>query len=89
MVQEIATVINRALFHQMAPVHIRIINAKRNVRRGITGITHQLAAVAMGPIYRNLIIAAALTVDKGVIDFEENEPWKTLKINAIPHVRYI
>jgi len=40
MDQEIASAINRALFPQKAPAHIRIMNAKMNAKRAMTAITH-------------------------------------------------
>jgi hypothetical protein len=64
MDQEIATAINRALFHQKTPAQIWIMNAKRNARATITAITHQKATAAMAQIYRNVIITAARTADK-------------------------
>jgi len=39
--------------------------------------------------YRNIIIMAAKTVDKGVVDVEENEPWERMKIHAVPLVLYM
>jgi hypothetical protein len=89
MDQEIASAINRALFHQKAPAHIRIMNAKNNARGTITAITHQNATAAMALIYRDVIITAARTVDNGVIDVEENESWERFKIHTVPLVRYM
>jgi len=40
MDQDIASAINRALFHQQAPAHIRIMNARSNAKGAITAITH-------------------------------------------------
>jgi hypothetical protein len=39
--------------------------------------------------YRNIIIPAARTVDRGVVDVEENETWERLKIYAIPLVGFM
>jgi len=89
MDQEIASAINRALFHQNAPAHIRIMNAKRNAKGAITAITHPNATAEMDLQYRNMIITAARTVNKGVVDVEENESWERLKIHAVPLIRYI
>jgi len=89
MDQEIASAINRALFHQQAPAHIRIMNARRNAKGAITAITHQNATAEMAMWYRDIIITAARTVDKGVVDIEENETWERLKIHAVPLVRYM
>jgi hypothetical protein len=89
MDQEIASAINRALFHQQAPAHIRIMNARRNAKGAITAITHQNATAEMGMQYRDIVITAARTVDTGVVDVEENETWGRLKIHAVPLVRYM
>jgi len=84
MDQEIALAINRALFHQQALAHIRIMNARRNVKGAISAITHQNPTAEMALQYRDIIITAARTVDKGVIEVEENESWERLKIQAVP-----
>jgi hypothetical protein len=89
MDQEIVSAINRALFHQQAPAHIRIMNARRNAKCVITAITHQNATAEMTMEYRDIIITAARTVDRGVVDVEENETWQRLKIHAVPLVRYM
>jgi len=89
MDQQIASAINRALFHQMALAHIRIMNAKRNARGTIMAMTDQNATVAMALIYQDVIITAARTVDTGVIDIEENKSWERLKIHALPLMRYM
>jgi len=73
MDQEIASAINKALFHQKAAAHIRIMNAKRKARGTITAIPQQTATAAMALTYRNVIITSAPTVDKGVIHVDENE----------------
>jgi hypothetical protein len=39
--QEIASAINRAVVHQKAPAHIRIMNAKRNAKGAFTAISDQ------------------------------------------------
>jgi len=87
MDQEIASAIRRALFHQKAPAHITILNAKRNPMGGITAITNPNATAEMALQYRDIIITAARTVDKGVVDVEENESWERLKIHAVPLIR--
>jgi len=89
MDQEIASAINRALFHQKAPAQIRIMSAKRNAKGAITPITHPNATAEMALQYRDIIITAARTVDKGVVDVEENESWEMLKIHIIPLIRYL
>jgi len=89
MDQEIASAISRALFHQKAPAHIRIMNAERNAKGAITAITHPNATAEMALQYRDIIITAARTVDKGVVDVEENESWERLKIHAVPLIWYM
>jgi len=87
--QEIASAINRGLFHRKAPAHIWIMNAKTNVNGAITAITHQNTPAAMALTYRKDIINAAHTVNKGVINVEENESWERLKVHAVELVRYM
>jgi hypothetical protein len=70
---EIASAINRALFHLQAPALIRIMNPRRNAKGAITAITHQNATAEMAMQYRDIIITAARTVERGVVDVEENE----------------
>ena len=89
MDQEIVSAINRVLLLQQALAHIRIMNARRNVKGAITAITNQNATAEMAMRYRNIIITATRTVDKGVLDVEENETWGRLKIHAVPLVRYM
>jgi hypothetical protein len=89
MDQEIASAINRARFHQKAPAHIRIMNAKRNAKGAITAITHPNATAEIALQYCDIITTAARTVDKGVVDVEENESWERLKIHAVPLIRYM
>jgi hypothetical protein len=89
MDQEIASAINRELFHQKAPAHNRIMNAKRNAKGAITAITHPNTTPGMAMQYRDVIITAVRTVDRGVVDVEENETWERLKIHAVPLVRYM
>jgi len=89
MNQEIASPINRALFHQQAPAHIGIMNARRNAKGAMPAIRHQNATAEMAMRYRDFIITAARTVDRGVKDVEENETWERPKIHAVPLVRYM
>jgi hypothetical protein len=89
MDQEIASAINKGLFHQQAPAHVRIINGRRNAKGAITAITYQNAMVEMAMQYRDIIITAARTVDRGVVDVDENETWERLKIHAVPLMRYM
>ena len=89
MDQEIASVINRALFHQQTVAHIRIMNARTNAKGAITAINHQNATAVMAMQYRDIIITAAKTVDRGVVDVKENTTRERLKIHAVPVVRYM
>jgi len=63
------------------------MNARRNAKGVITEMTQQNATAEMALQYRDIIITAARTVDKGVVDVEENESWERLKIHAVPLVR--
>ena len=87
MDREIASAIIRALFHQQAPAHIMIMNARKNVTGAITAIRHQNATAEMVMQYHDNMITAGRTVDKGVVDVEETESWERLKIHAVPLVR--
>jgi hypothetical protein len=89
MDQEIVSAISRALFHQQAPAHIRIMNARRNAKGAITAIMHQNATAEMAMQYHDIIITAARTVDRGVVDVEEDKTWERLKIHPVPLVRYM
>jgi len=79
--------ITRALFHQKAVADIPIMNARRNAKGAIIAITQQNAKAAIAVVYREVIINTACTVDKGVIDVEENQFCETLKAHAVPLVR--
>jgi len=81
--------INRALFHQRALAHSRIVNVKSNVKRAITALTHPNATAEMAQQYRDISITGARTVDKGVVDVEENESCERLKIHPVPLIRYM
>jgi len=89
MGQDIVSAINRALFHQQAPAHIRIINARKNAKGAITAITHQNATAEMAMRYRNNVITAARTVDRRVVDVEGNVTWERIMIQAVPLMRYM
>jgi len=82
MDQEIASPINRALFHQKAPAHIRIMKAKRNANGTITAITHPNTTAEMALQYCDIIITTASAV-------EANESWERLKIHTVPLVWYM
>jgi len=89
MDHEIASAKNRALFHQKAPAHVRIMNAKWNARAAITAITHPNATAEMAIGYRDIIITAARTVARGVADVEEIKTWERLMIHEVALVRYM
>jgi len=65
------------------------MNTKRNAKGAMTTIMHPNATAEMALHYRDIIITAARTVHKGVVDVEENESWESLKIHAVPLVRYM
>jgi len=89
MDHEIVSAINRALFHKKAPATIRIMNAKRNAMGEITAITHPNPTTEMAVQYRDIIITAARTVDKGVVEVQKNESWERLKFHAVTPLRYM
>jgi hypothetical protein len=88
MDQEIASVINRVLFLQKALAHIRIMKAKRKSKGAITAMTHPNVTAEMALQGCDIIITAARTVDKRVVDVEENESRETIMIHAVPHIGY-
>jgi len=73
MDQEVASAMSRVLFHQQAPAHIRIMNAKMNAKGAITAIAHPNATAEMASPYRDSILTAARMVDKGFVNIEEHE----------------
>jgi len=89
MDQDIPSAINRALFDQKAPAHVRIMNAKRNAKGAIIAITLPNATAEVAMRYRYIIITGARTVDSGVVEVEENKTWERLKIHAVPLVQYM
>jgi len=89
MDEEIASAVNRALFKQQAPAHVWIMNARRNAKGTTTAIMHQNATAEMALLYRDIIIKAARSVEKVIIDVEGNESWERLKIHTILLLRYI
>jgi hypothetical protein len=86
---EIAPAVNRALFQQQALAHVQIMNARRNAKGILTAVTHQNATAEMALLYRDIIIKAARSVDKGIIDVEGNESWERQKNHTVPLVRYM
>jgi hypothetical protein len=75
MVKEIALAMNRALFHQKATGHIRIMKAKRNAKSAITAITHPNVTAQMALQYRDVNITSAGTVDDEFVGVKGNESW--------------
>jgi hypothetical protein len=75
MDQEIASAINRALFHQKAPADMRIMNARRNTNSGMTAITHPNVTAEMALQYRDIIITVMRMVDKETMEVEESVFW--------------
>jgi len=65
------------------------MNARSNAKSAITAITHQNATAERALRYHDIIITALRTVDKGVINVEENESSDRLKIHAVPRVQYM
>jgi hypothetical protein len=49
----------------------------------------QQATAGMAIRYCDIIITAATTEDKGVVDADENVIWQWLKINTVPLVQYM
>jgi len=83
MDQDIASAINRARFPAQAPAHSRSINAGRRGNGTITVITHQTATPEIALHYCKIIIMAAGTLGKGVVDVVENESWERLTIHEV------
>ena len=89
MYEESALAVNRALFQQQAPAHVRITNGRGNANGTLTAITGQNSTAATALLYRDIIINTARSVDTGIIDVEGNKSWETLKIHTVPLVRYM
>jgi hypothetical protein len=70
--EEIASAINRVVFHQEAPVLTMIMNAKRQAQGVITAINHMNATAKIAVQYRDIVITAARTVRKCVMDVAVN-----------------
>jgi hypothetical protein len=65
------------------------MNARRNAKGKITAFMHQNATAEMTMQYCDIIITAARTIDRGVVDVEENVTWERLQIHAVPLMRYM
>jgi hypothetical protein len=72
MDEEIASAVNRALFQQQAPAHVRIMNTRCNARGTITAITHQNATAEMALLYGDIVMKAARSVNEGILNVEGN-----------------
>jgi len=86
---EIALVIIRERLHQNTPAHVWIMKAKWNARGTIIAITQQTATAAMALIDRDVIINAVSTLNKEVIEVEENGSREKLKIQSVPLLTYM
>jgi len=62
---------------------------KRNAKGAITAITHRNAAASIALASNDVMINGAHTVDKEVIDVEENRSWERLKGHSVLHVTYM
>ena len=60
-----------------------------NAKGAITATTYQNATAEMALQFHNLIISAARSFHKGVVDVEENQSWEMLMIHAVSLVRYM
>jgi len=89
MDEDIASAVNPALFQQQAPAHGQVMNARRNEKGTITAITNPNATEEMALLYRDIIIKAARSVDKGIINMEGNKSWERLKIHTVRLLRYM
>lgn len=87
--QEVAGAINRAIFHRQALAYLRVMNARRNAKGALTAITNQNVQSEMAMRYRAMIITAARTVHKDLVDVEENKTWERVMIHAVGLVRYM
>jgi hypothetical protein len=89
MDKEIPCAINRALWHQQAPAHIRIMNGRRNAKGAIPAIAHLNLTGEMTMRYPILLFMAERTVDRAVMDVEQMETWEGLMIHTVPLVQYM
>jgi hypothetical protein len=87
--EDLTSAVNRALFKKGVPAHIRIASVRQNHRGTISAVTSELATAEMALRFKDLIITAARSVDKGVIDLQPNDTWTRLKIHGVPLKRYL
>lgn len=81
--------INRILFKQKRLPYIQMMNEKSSGKGSIMAITHPNAMVAIPLVCHDVIITTACTVNKGVINVEENKSWEIFNIHAVPLIRYM
>ena len=86
---EIVSAIHRALFDQWAPAHLSIMNTEWNAKGVIAAIKHPNVTADKARLFRDIIITAARAVDKGVMDFEENQSCERQKIHPVHIVQYM
>jgi hypothetical protein len=86
---DILSAINCALFKVGVPYWICLRDVRRNERGTITGTTAEFCTADMLLQYRDNVIIAARTVDKGIVGIEANESWQKVKIHGVPLDRYV
>jgi len=84
MDHKIVSAINRALFHQKAQAHVRILTTKRNAKGTITPITQPNATAEMAVRYRDTVFTPATNLDQVEVDVEKNESWHRPNNYAVP-----
>jgi len=76
MDEEIAPAINIVPFNQQLLAHIRIKNSKSNANSAITPLTNHNVMPKITLLYLDVLITAAWTIYKGIVDVEENDRWE-------------
>jgi hypothetical protein len=76
-----------AIRRRRHPVAWKLTSGLVVSKPGKDHFTHQNATAEMALLYRDIIIKAARSVGKGIIDVEGNESWERLKIHTVPLVR--
>jgi hypothetical protein len=87
--QEIVSGINRALSHQQAPAHIKLIPARRKGKSTITAITHQNRTEQMDIQCQDNNMTGVGNLEERLLDVQEHETWDSLKIHEVPLVHYM
>jgi hypothetical protein len=70
--------------HHGHPANFRIMNARGYAKGTINAIMHQNATAGISMQYLDVIITVARTVDKAVVDVEDNHSHVRLMIPAAP-----